>query len=207
MDERIDMDRLNRGAGANRIAAGDIENACRGDNKQRTKPLSTTDCGVAHRLEKPLARIIGYCQQFVEQRVDICRHLGDCLIQRCGGGLGQFSVRVEWAGAGRRAIGAQHNLLDPGLGSVEPGLALRPQLMPLLVQCDRFIKRCFAAFKLADNLFQRLERFFKTGFWGCACHGHSFGAGQLAGQAFRFIEYIGRNDFATKSSWGKAAIL
>ena len=118
-----------------------------------------------------------------------------------------MSVRVERAGAGWRAVGAEHDLLNPCLRCIKPGLALRPQFVPLLIQCDRFIERCLAAFELADDLFKRLERFFKTGFGGCACHGHSFGAGRLVGQAFRFIGKFRRNGFASSKSWGKAAIL
>ena len=62
VDQRIDVDRLDRRAGADRAVLVESEQAAGGDGQQRAKPLAAADAGVAHRLEQPVAAVAGVCQ-------------------------------------------------------------------------------------------------------------------------------------------------
>lgn len=88
-------------------------------------------------------------------------------------------------GALRRTVGRQDDRFDPCLCRIEPCLTQCPQLLALFVQANRFIERCFAAFQLVDDFFQRLQRFFESGAIGFVAHADSFGVQPLSGQAFR----------------------
>src|SRR5690606_16041434 len=67
-------------------------------------------------------------------------------------------ARVERSGAGSLPIGPGNDLLDPGLGGVEPGLAMAAQALSPLVEPDRFLQWHVTAFELADHVFQRAQR-------------------------------------------------
>ena len=57
MDQRIDVDRLDRAADAQRALPVDREQARRGDGEQRPEPLAAADRRMAHRFIEPLAAV------------------------------------------------------------------------------------------------------------------------------------------------------
>ena len=59
VDQRIDVDRLDRAADAQRPVAVDGEQPRRGDGEQRPKSLAAADRRMAHRLEQPFAVVAG----------------------------------------------------------------------------------------------------------------------------------------------------
>ena len=71
VDQRIDVDRLDRAADAERPIAVDREQARSGDGEQRTEPLAAADRGVPHRFVEPLAAVAGRREQRGEEAVDV----------------------------------------------------------------------------------------------------------------------------------------
>ena len=53
VDQRIDVDRLDRAADSKRAIGVDREQPRRGDREQRPQPLSAADRGMAHRFVQP----------------------------------------------------------------------------------------------------------------------------------------------------------
>src|SRR5687768_5129512 len=95
-------------------------------------------------------------------------------------------ARVEGCGAGRLAVAAELDLLDPRLRRLQPRLALLLQPVAFAVELDRFIERGLAALEPADDLLEPLQRGFEgelgNGF-GRVGHGPSIGPGRGEGQA------------------------
>ena len=75
MDQRIDMHRLNRGAGAHGSGPVNSIHRGRGGKQQRPQPLAPANGGIAHRLIQPAARIGGHRQQRVKRRIDVALDL------------------------------------------------------------------------------------------------------------------------------------
>ena len=73
VDQRIDVDRLDRAADPKRALAIDREQARRGDGEQRTKPLAAADRGVAHGVVEALAAVAGRTEQLRKETVDLGR--------------------------------------------------------------------------------------------------------------------------------------
>ena len=73
VDERVDVDALDREAGPDRALPGDPEQAGGGDGEERSKPLAAADGRVAHRLIEAAARIGRIGQDRLEQSVDLRR--------------------------------------------------------------------------------------------------------------------------------------
>ena len=71
VDQRINVDRLDRAADAERPLRIDREQARRGDGEHRAEPLAAADCRVAHRLKQSLAAVTGRRQQPREEIVDV----------------------------------------------------------------------------------------------------------------------------------------
>ena len=71
VDQRIDMDRLDRAADAKRPLAVDREQSRRRNGEQRPKALAAADRGMAHRLVQPVAAVAGRRQQAGEEIVDL----------------------------------------------------------------------------------------------------------------------------------------
>ena len=67
VDQRIDVDRLDRAADAQRSIAVDREQSRSGDGEQRPKPLAAADRGMAHRLEQALAAVPGRGQSLAKK--------------------------------------------------------------------------------------------------------------------------------------------
>ena len=78
MDERIDVNRLDRCAGSKRAVASDSERTGSGDGQKRTQPLSAANGCVAHRLEEDVAAVIVRDEQCLEQVVHLAAYLA-CL--------------------------------------------------------------------------------------------------------------------------------
>ena len=75
VNQRIDVNGLDRTADAQRRGGVDIEQPARGDCQQRAHPLAAADRGMAHRLVKRGACIVRYRQKLVEQVVDVARDI------------------------------------------------------------------------------------------------------------------------------------
>jgi hypothetical protein len=71
VDQRIDVDRLDRQAGPDRHRAIDPQQFGRGGEQQRTDPLAAADRGIAHSLDQARAGITRDRQQRVEAGVDL----------------------------------------------------------------------------------------------------------------------------------------
>ena len=73
MDQRIDMDRLDRAADAKRPPRIDREQARGGNSEQRPKPLAAADRGVAHRFIEALAAVASRREKPRKEAVDLGR--------------------------------------------------------------------------------------------------------------------------------------
>ena len=180
VDQRIDVDAFDRGAGAHRAGAVDAEQPAGREGEQRAQALAAADRGVAHRAVEILARIAGDGEQSVEQRVDIDGNLPQRGLQRKAGVRDDHgSARREGLGAGRAAVGIDSDRFDADLGGVEPRGALPAQLVATLVEIERILERHFAALEAADDPLQLLERFFEGQFgdgrriWHCRAMRHA----------------------------------
>jgi hypothetical protein len=76
VDQRIDMDCLDRAGGARGAFAIDPEQAGGGEDQQRPQPFAATDRCMPHRLVQFGARIVGYREHHVEAAIDLRAHLG-----------------------------------------------------------------------------------------------------------------------------------
>ncbi len=63
VDHRVDVDRLDRRAGADRALLVHPEQARGGDGQQRPEPLAAANPGMAHRREQAVAAIARVSQQ------------------------------------------------------------------------------------------------------------------------------------------------
>src|SRR3954464_11735361 len=68
------------------------------------------------------------------------------------------STGIERLEAGRLAVAAERNLLDPRLRILQTRFAVALQPIALLIQLDRSVERRLALFQRAHNLFQPRER-------------------------------------------------
>ncbi len=84
VDQRIDVDRLDRAADAQRPVAPDREQLRRGDREQRAQPFAAADRGMAHRLVQPLAVVVGRRQQAGEEVVDLGGDPGGLRVEQSG---------------------------------------------------------------------------------------------------------------------------
>ena len=73
MDQRIDMDRLDRAADPKRALAVDREQARGGDREKRAESFAAADRGVAHGLVETLAAVAGRAQKPREEAIDVGR--------------------------------------------------------------------------------------------------------------------------------------
>ena len=71
VDQRIDVDRLDRAADAKRALAVDREQPRRGHGEQRAEPLAAADRAVPHRLVERFAAVAGRRQEAAEEIVDV----------------------------------------------------------------------------------------------------------------------------------------
>src|SRR4051795_6200651 len=72
------------------------------------------------------------------------------------------STGIERLEAGRLAVAAERNLLDPRLRILQTRFAVALQPIALLIQLDRSVERRLALFQRAHNLFQPRERSLKA---------------------------------------------
>ena len=116
------MDRLDRGAGANRAILVDPEQARRGDGQQRPQFLAPADRGMAHRGEQSVARVARRLEQLRENRIDRAGNtprLGvevECVRSRL--------VDIERRRSRGLAVRAEPDLLDPLLRRLQPRFAM-----------------------------------------------------------------------------------
>ena len=76
VDQRIDVDRLQRDGGAAAALAVDTEQVGGGDQQDRPQPLAAADRGVTHRAIQVAAGVVRNDQQSIEASVDIGCHRG-----------------------------------------------------------------------------------------------------------------------------------
>jgi hypothetical protein len=76
VDQRIDVDRLDRAADAERAFTIDREQSRRSNGEERSQPLAAADRRVAHRLIERLAAIACRWKQPGEEIIDFGRDLG-----------------------------------------------------------------------------------------------------------------------------------
>ena len=76
MDQRIDVDCLQRGRDPARAVHVAIEQPRGGEDEQRAQSFAAVDGGVAHRAIQVRARVVGHRKQRVEARVDLARGIG-----------------------------------------------------------------------------------------------------------------------------------
>ena len=86
VDQRVDVDALDRERDPHRPVAVDVEQVAGGEDQQRPHPLAAADRGIAHRLEPAPARIGRNRQQQVEGAVDSGADLGKCACSVAGRG-------------------------------------------------------------------------------------------------------------------------
>src|SRR6478736_7161666 len=71
VDERVNVDRLDRAADAQRACPIDREKARGGDRQEGPEPLAPADRGMAHRFEEPVTAVASGGKVLPEELVDI----------------------------------------------------------------------------------------------------------------------------------------
>ncbi|PAV67962.1 hypothetical protein WR25_27091 [Diploscapter pachys] len=98
MDQRINVDRLDRHRDLARAVAVDAEQVGGRAQQQGAQSLAATDRGMAHSLVEVGARIVGYSEQPVEACVDIRSDGGERLFERGRGRAGHRISRLQRGG-------------------------------------------------------------------------------------------------------------
>ena len=156
VDQRIDVDRLDRRAGAKRALG----------RRSRTVARRRTVSSGRSRLPPPIAawRIASYSRSrpspgdfeavgrtSASTSADTRSRLG---VEGRPRPRSTSSTSIERRRAGRLAVGAERDLLDPRLRRLEPRLAMPLQPVAALVELDRLVERRLAVLERADDLFE-----------------------------------------------------
>ncbi len=121
VDQRINVDGLDRERDPDRPRPIDLEQVAAGENQHRANAFAAADRGISHRLVKPASAIIRYRQQKIEGPVYLCADFSE---RRLEDVRAHLLFAVERNRARRRAVTAELDLLDLRLGGLKPSFAL-----------------------------------------------------------------------------------